>query len=118
MNKHIKTFDTFILESTNNIQQIVDAVIEEIKKDFTSNDLTAVDELLTFCPTKNLVAYLPEEIVKRLFTNSPSKTKLFYVLIDMVVREMKEDIKSNDLTAIDELLHFIPVANLTAYLPE
>ncbi len=38
--------------------QLVDRVIEQIKKDMESGDLTALDELLRFVPEKNLVAFL------------------------------------------------------------
>jgi hypothetical protein len=42
-------------------QKVVDKVIKEIALDFAKSDLTAVDELLKFVPTQNLIAYLPEE---------------------------------------------------------
>ena len=41
-------------------EELVDLVIEEIKRDIESGDLTALAELLTFCPTVNLIGYLPE----------------------------------------------------------
>lgn len=41
-------------------QEIVDKTLEEIKKDVASGDMTAINELLMFCPAKNLQAYLPE----------------------------------------------------------
>ena len=44
-----------------NKQVLIDAVIEEIKKDIASGDLTAIDELLSFLPKKSLLYYLPEE---------------------------------------------------------
>jgi hypothetical protein len=39
-------------------------------------------------------------------------------LIDSVIEQIKEDIKDGDLTAIDELLRFVPKENLIGYLPE
>lgn len=42
-------------------EQLINEVIENIKKDVYSGDLTAVDELLRFIPTKYLIGYLPEE---------------------------------------------------------
>jgi hypothetical protein len=48
-------------QSTRVIQELVDRVIEKIKEDIVDGDLTAVDELLKFIPTKNLIAFLPEE---------------------------------------------------------
>ncbi len=41
--------------------ELIDAVIEHIKNDLKNNDITAIYELLWFVPTKNLIAYLPEE---------------------------------------------------------
>lgn len=39
-------------------------------------------------------------------------------LIDKVLNRIKEDIDAGDLTAIDELLKFVPVQFLEGYLPE
>lgn len=39
-------------------------------------------------------------------------------LTDAVLEKMQEDIANGDLTAIDELLGFVPKENLIAYLPE
>lgn len=39
-------------------------------------------------------------------------------LIDECLEEIKNDVLSGDVTAIDELLKFIPAKNLRAYLPE
>ena len=44
-------------------QILVDAVIKEIKNDVASGDVTALDELLKFCPIENLVGYLHETII-------------------------------------------------------
>jgi hypothetical protein len=41
---------------------LIEAVIEQMRKDFEMNDVTAIYELLEFCPKKNLLGYLPEEI--------------------------------------------------------
>jgi hypothetical protein len=38
--------------------------------------------------------------------------------IDKVVAQLQQDIASGDLTAIEELLRFVPEQNLLAYLPE
>ena len=45
-------------------QELVDAVIESLKKDFAVGDYTVLDELLKFIPDKNLVQSLPEEQFK------------------------------------------------------
>ena len=39
-------------------------------------------------------------------------------LTDAVLEKIQEDIANGDLTAIDELLQFIPRENLIGYLPE
>ena len=43
------------------MSSLIDRVIEEVRKDFAMGDLTALDELLSFIPRENLIAYLPEE---------------------------------------------------------
>jgi hypothetical protein len=40
------------------------------------------------------------------------------VLVDKVIEQIKEDVRLGDLTAVDELLKFVPEQNLKAYLPE
>lgn len=42
-------------------QELIDKALELFKKDIADGDLTAINELLMFCPAKNLQAYLPEE---------------------------------------------------------
>ncbi len=39
-------------------------------------------------------------------------------LVDLVIERIKEDINCGDLTAIDELLRFVPRENLIGFLPE
>ncbi len=39
-------------------------------------------------------------------------------LFDKVVEQIKDDIENKDLTAIYELLKFVPEKNLKAFLPE
>ena len=43
---------------TDRKQELVDAVIEQIKEDIRDNDLTALDEMLKFCPADTLASYL------------------------------------------------------------
>lgn len=40
---------------------LIERVVEEIKKDLENGDVTALEELLSFTPKENLIAYLPEE---------------------------------------------------------
>lgn len=42
-------------------QELIDAVIEDLKKGFAIGDYTVLDELLSFVPDKNLQQALPEE---------------------------------------------------------
>jgi hypothetical protein len=41
--------------------ELIDAVIEQIKNDIQNKDLTAVDELLRFVPAPYLEKYLEEK---------------------------------------------------------
>ena len=43
------------------MSSLINRAIEEIKSDISMGDLTALDELLSFVPRKNLLAFLPEE---------------------------------------------------------
>ena len=43
------------------MQLLIDRVIERIKEDIASGDVTALDELLAFVPKENLIGFLPEE---------------------------------------------------------
>ena len=43
-------------------QELVDAVIEQLKKDFDMGDYTVLDELLGYIPKKVLLQSLPEEM--------------------------------------------------------
>ncbi len=45
---------------------IIEAVIDQIKEDLQYGDVTAIYELLEFCPKKNLLGYLPEDISEQL----------------------------------------------------
>lgn len=43
------------------VQTLIDKVLDEMKNDFNSGDVTSVAELLKFVPTENLIGYLPDE---------------------------------------------------------
>ena len=43
------------------MSSLINRAIEEIKSDISMGDLTALDELLSFVPRENLLAFLPEE---------------------------------------------------------
>jgi hypothetical protein len=40
---------------------LIERIVEEIKQDINNGDVTALEELLSFVPKENLIAYLPEE---------------------------------------------------------
>ena len=40
---------------------LIERVVEQIKSDLLSGDVTALEELLSFVPRENLLGYLPEE---------------------------------------------------------
>ena len=42
--------------------KLIDDVIEQIKKDILSGDLTAIDELLRYVPAQKLDAFLSEDL--------------------------------------------------------
>lgn len=42
-------------------EQLVDAVIEEMKTQIADNDWTVIEALLSFVPPENLKGFLPEE---------------------------------------------------------
>jgi len=39
-------------------------------------------------------------------------------LIDAVLEQIAKDLEGSDMTALEELLKFVPEKNLKAYLPE
>ena len=43
--------------------KLIDRVLEQIVEDVIIGDLTAIEELLAYCPVEALKQYLPEEIV-------------------------------------------------------
>jgi len=43
-------------------QELLDKVLEQIEMDVEMRDFTAIEELLSFVPVKNLEGYLPEEV--------------------------------------------------------
>ena len=59
--KDYRTIDPEDL-SEDQKQELVDDVIEQMKDDISTEDWTAIDELLKSCPVENLISYLPEEL--------------------------------------------------------
>ena len=59
--KDYRTIDPEDL-SEDQLQELVDDVIEQMKDDIKDEDWTAIDELLKSCPVENLISYLPEEL--------------------------------------------------------
>lgn len=46
--------------------KLIELVVGDIKNDIEAGDVTAVEELLKSCPTENLMAYLPEDVSRKL----------------------------------------------------
>ena len=44
------------------IDDLITAVIDQISEDINDGYTEAVEELLKFCPNKNLIHYLPEDV--------------------------------------------------------
>jgi hypothetical protein len=49
-------------ELNTELVDLIDTVLEQIVKDVQAGDLTAIEELLVYCPVDALKQYLPEEI--------------------------------------------------------
>lgn len=49
------------MKSPKSKEDLIEMVIQQIITDVSFKDLEAIEELLSFCPTENLIAYLPEE---------------------------------------------------------
>jgi hypothetical protein len=48
------------------LEKLIEAVVEQIKDDINnSKDVQALEELLAFCPPKNLLGYLSEDEWKK-----------------------------------------------------
>jgi hypothetical protein len=39
-------------------------------------------------------------------------------IMDQVLEQVKQDVENGDVTAIEEMLRFVPIDRLKAYLPE
>ena len=59
----------------NKHQELIDAVIEQIKTDVRGKDMTAIEELLCALPVEKLIGFLPEEFC-RSYKTSPIKLLL------------------------------------------
>ena len=51
-------------------------------------------------------------------SSNPKPTDADQELVDKVIEEIKRDIENGDVTALDELLKFVPIEYLKGYLPE
>jgi preprotein translocase subunit SecA len=49
---------------------------------------------------------------------TPGGESMNQKLIDRAIEQIKKDVESGDLTAIDELLKYVPAKNLEAFLSE
>lgn len=49
------------MKSPKSKEDLIETVLQQIVMDVHCGDSEAIEELLKFCPTENLIAYLPEE---------------------------------------------------------
>lgn len=49
------------MEDTELEDELLDTVVDEIKRDLSEGDVSAIYGLLSVCSTSNLIQYLPEE---------------------------------------------------------
>lgn len=63
LQRALDAFEATILADENIEMEdaLIDIVIEKIKEDINDGDVSAIFELLRFCPVDNLIQYLPEE---------------------------------------------------------
>lgn len=71
-------------------QQLIDAVLEQIKENIAEGDLTAIEELLRFVPLQNLIQFLPEEVWKN----------YYLMTFEDLVQEIAENVSDGYETAI------------------
>jgi hypothetical protein len=48
------------IEECEDINDLIESVLVQIKADVDNSDLTAIEALISFIPKENLIAYLPE----------------------------------------------------------
>ena len=89
---------------TKDKQILINEVIEHIKEDVAMGDFTAIEELLKFCPTESLIAYLPEEQGKRFKTIPEVKkeTRIYLVSLQESGLDTEEINSLSDEEFIDE----------------
>jgi len=49
------------MKSPKSKEDLIETVLQQIVMDVHCGDSEAIEELLKFCPTENLIEYLPEE---------------------------------------------------------
>lgn len=81
-------------------QQLVDAVIEDLKEGFAVGDYTVLDELLHFIPTHNLIQALPEEDWNE-FESIDDVNKLPSINSDTIWSEIRSDFEDEGFINID-----------------
>lgn len=63
------------------------------------------------------ITYPISDYIKLKQKNIP-KYFLKNLLVDEAIEQIKEQIENGDVTAIDELLRFVPIKNLIQFIPE
>lgn len=97
---------------------------KELKKQIKNlNSLYTVADHFEEYDTSELKNIEAQDIRKKLdeinvFLNSLKQKKVTEDLINDVIATITDDIRSEELEALEELLYFMPYDNLVAYLPE
>lgn len=60
--------DNGSIEECEELEDLIDVVIDQMKDDIRNGDTTAIAEVLRYIPKENLIAYLPDEKQKEFNT--------------------------------------------------
>lgn len=93
-----------MVKKTKPSEELLDKVLEEMKKDFQVGDYESVYELLTSVPVKNLEAYLPEEVEQKIVEEikqeilgtdevKPTKTP---EKVEVKIEDKQSEVKNDD----------------------
>lgn len=93
------------------INEVIERFEEEVENDPTGCLPLWIENLLYDIEVVQIVP-------PKYHPSNPRPTDDDQPLIDQVIEKIKKDIEDGDVTAIDELLKFVPIEYLKGYLPE
>jgi hypothetical protein len=93
------------------IQEVIERFDEDAQSDPTGNWELWIENLLYCMEVKQVV---PPKVERPTTEATQSQQDL----IDECLERIKEDVEAGDLTAIEELLFFVPIKYLKGFLPE